>query len=210
MPKRIKKTKKNNNKISQKQKQSQHVIVNINNNKPKRRTGNTSNKTSNKKTVMAPSSFPTIPTLITEKPQRETIFYKKPEEEKTTLKPDITSSHSLITTPKKIVKIKPITPIAIKRKETAVKASKLTEKSIANLSIKKIIRLGLEYGFDESDFDGINTRNKHQYVSALYKRAMQEKPDAQNLGNIYGGRDPEEGLRLSKDDTIAGGGDLFE
>ena len=80
MPKRIKKTKKNNNKISQKQKQSQHVIVNINNNKPKRRTGNTSNKTSNKKTVIAPSSFPTIPTLITEKPQRETIFYKKPEQ----------------------------------------------------------------------------------------------------------------------------------
>ena len=203
MPKRIKKTKKNNNKISQKQKQSQHVIVNINNTKPKRRTGTTSNKTSNKKPVMTPasSSFPTIPTLITEKPQRETIFYKKPEEEKTTLKPDITSSHSLITTPKKIVKIKPITPIAITKEKPVVKASKLTEKSIANMSIKKIIRLGLEYGFDESDFAGINTHNKHQYVSTLYKRAMQGKPEAQNLGDIYGGRN---------DDTISGGGDLFE
>ena len=205
MPKRIKKTKKNNNKISQKQKQSQHVIVNINTTKPKRKTSTTANK----KPIMAQGT-PSIPTLITERPQRETIFYKKPEEEKTTLKPDITALHSLIKPSKKIVKTKPITPIAIPKEKPVIKASKLTEKSIANMSIKKIIRLGLEYGFTESDFDGINIRNKHQYVSALYKRAIQRKPEAQNLGNLYGDRNPEEGLRLPKEDTIAGDGDIFE
>ena len=89
------------------------------------------------------------------------------------IEPDLQSSISdvsLIERPKKI-KIRPFAEhvdVAVPDAVPAIKASKLTEKSLGNMSLKRLKALALNEGVDKSFFNGINNKNKKHYAHLLY------------------------------------------
>ena len=59
-------------------------------------------------------------------------------------------------------------PIALHDVVPSAKASKLTEKALGNMSIKRLKSLAFNEGVDASFFNGINNKNKKHYAQLLY------------------------------------------